>query len=142
MNKQYLFLGAVAVIGLFLALEFRGSPYGERGLDVFAECLAEKGITMYGADWCPHCKNEKNAFGESFRLIPYVECPEEPQKCIAAGISGYPTWIFPASLANPSDGQARLPDGQAGWLDAKKLEGEQGLRRLSEESGCPLPERQ
>ncbi len=87
-------------------------------LDAFAQCLAGKNIIMYGADWCPHCQNEKKAFGKSFRFIPYVECPDDPKRCLAAGIAGFPTWIFP---------------------DNKKLEGEQGLQKLSEESGCPLP---
>jgi len=86
-------------------------------LDGFAQCLAEKGITMYGAYWCPHCQNEKRAFGDSFRFVPYVECTAEPQRCVAAGIRGYPTWIFP---------------------DGRRLEGEQGIEKLSRQSGCPL----
>src|SRR3990167_442653 len=88
-------------------------------LDSFAQCLAEKKITMYGADWCPHCQNEKNAFGDSFRFVPYVECPDNPQQCLALEVNGYPTWIFP---------------------DGRRLEGEQGLRKLSEASGCALPQ--
>lgn len=86
-------------------------------LDAFAKCLADKGITMYGADWCSRCLNEKKAFGDSFRFVPYVECPDEPQRCIAQGIKGYPTWIFP---------------------DGARFEGEQGIKKLSEESGCRL----
>jgi glutaredoxin len=86
-------------------------------LDGLAQCLAEKGITMYGAYWCPHCQNEKRAFGDSFRFVPYVECTAEPQRCVAAGIRGYPTWIFP---------------------DGRRLEGEQGIEKLSRQSGCPL----
>lgn len=85
--------------------------------DGFAKCLAEKNIIMYGADWCSHCQNEKKAFGDSFRFVPYVECPDNPQKCLARGVKGYPTWIFP---------------------DGRKLEGEQGLENLSRESGCEL----
>lgn len=88
-------------------------------LDGFAQCLAEKKITMYGAAWCSHCQNEKKAFGSSFKYIPYVECPDNPKACLDKGIKGYPTWIFP---------------------DGKKLEGEQGLEKLSNESGCSLPE--
>ena len=71
---------------------------------------------MYGAYWCSHCQNEKRAFGDSFRFVPYVECTRETAKCAAAGIEGFPTWIFP---------------------DGRKLVGEQGLRRISQESGCP-----
>lgn len=86
-------------------------------LDGFASCLAEKQITMYGAEWCPHCQSQKKLFGDSFRLVPYVECPDNIQFCLAKGIEGYPTWIF--------------PDGQ-------KLVGEQRLEKLSEISGCSL----
>ena len=96
------------------------SSGGETGKwDNFAKCLVEKEITMYGAAWCSHCQNEKNGFGSSFKYVPYVECPADPQKCIQMGVTGYPTWIF---------------------KDGKKLVGEQGLKKLSEESGCPLIE--
>lgn len=107
-----LVLGTIAIT-LFFSRESNGGTF-----DVFARCLAEKKITMYGADWCPHCQNEKKAFGDSFRFVPYVECPQYPNRCLAAGIKGYPTWIFPGG---------------------KKLEGEQGLQKLSAESGCSLP---
>ena len=82
-----------------------------------AQCLRDKGVTMYGADWCSHCQNEKKAFGPAFEYVPYVECPAEPQKCLALGIEGYPTWIFP---------------------DGRRFEGEQGIKKLAEESGCAL----
>jgi len=87
-------------------------------LDDFAQCLADKGAIMYGAEWCPYCQNEKKAFGPSFKNINYVECPDDPQKCIAAGIDSYPTWIL---------------------KDGKKLEGKQGLEKLAQESGCKIP---
>lgn len=85
--------------------------------DDFARCLAEKKVTMYGADWCSHCQNEKLAFGDSFRLVPYVECPQNIKACLDKGVEGYPTWIL---------------------ADGKKLVGEQGLEKLSAETGCPL----
>jgi hypothetical protein len=64
-------------------------------LDAFAQCLAEKKITMYGAAWCAHCQDEKKAFGSSFKYVPYVECPDNPKVCTDKGVNGYPTWIFP-----------------------------------------------
>ncbi len=105
----------LAVVGV---LVFWPKEAPARELDSFANCLSQKGAVMYGAYWCPHCQNEKRAFGDSFRIVSYVECTEEIQKCLDADINGYPTWIF-------SDGQ--------------RFEGEQGLRRLSEISGCVLP---
>lgn len=117
MNNKYIIIfsfGIIVIIAVGL-MYFRQPTNGE--FDEFAQCLADKNIIMYGADWCSHCQNEKRAFGDSFRFVPYVECPDYPQKCLAAGINGYPTWVFPGG---------------------KKIEGEQGLEKLSQESDCPL----
>lgn len=116
MNRYLVIIGVLILAAGALLVEsklniFKDSPE----LDEFARCLRDKGVTMYGADWCPHCRNEKNRFGSSFRFVPYVECPDEPDKCLELGIKGYPTWVF---------------------QDGRKLEGEQGLEKLSSESGC------
>lgn len=102
---------------LYLASKIQRGENDTGSLDAFAKCLSEKGVVMYGAEWCPHCQNEKNTFGTSFQYVTYVECPQHPQKCIERSIQGYPTWIF---------------------YDGKRLEGEQGLQTLSQESGCKL----
>jgi uncharacterized membrane protein/glutaredoxin len=63
-----------------------------------AEHLTDTGAKMYGAFWCPHCKDQKELFGrQAFNKIDYVECDpagENPrtQMCIDAGIQRYPTW--------------------------------------------------
>lgn len=90
----------------------------ETPLDTFAKCVAGNGLAMYGAAWCSHCAAEKKAFGESFRYIKYVECPDNVKLCTDLGINGYPTWID--SLG-------------------KKYEGEQGLSGLAKITGCRLP---
>src|SRR3989344_2842937 len=88
--------------------------------DDFAQCLTDRGVIMYGAYWCPHCQNEKKAFGDSFRFVNYVECTQETGKCLVEKINGYPTWIF---------------------KDGRRFEGEMGLKRLSEASGCLLEDK-
>ncbi len=105
----------IIAIATVIVLSYRQQVNGE--LNSFAQCLADKQITMYGAEWCSHCQEEKKAFGDSFQLVSYVECPDDPNKCLAVGIKGYPTWVFP---------------------DGKKFEGKQGLEKLSQESGCLL----
>jgi glutaredoxin len=69
------------------------------GYDSFAKCLAQKEIKMYGADWCSHCKNQKEMFGSSFQYVNYIECAEgqygQKQICKDNGIKSYPTWEFP-----------------------------------------------
>jgi len=120
MNNKILFV----IILIFLAIIFavfyfyKPATTTNAGLDDFAKCLTSKNITMYGTYNCPYCLNEKKAFGSSFQYVSYVECTQDPNKCVDAGILKVPAWIFP---------------------DGKKLVGEQGLEKLSQESGCPLP---
>ncbi|HAS80934.1 TPA: hypothetical protein DD445_03105 [Candidatus Nomurabacteria bacterium] len=108
-----LVLGTVATV----LLKKGDSPVSTK-YDSFAQCLAEKNLTMYGAVWCSHCNAEKQRFEDSFKYVPYVECTETPDLCIEKGIEGYPTWI----------------DG-----NGTKYVGEQGLEKLSEISSCILP---
>ena len=111
---------AIFLIGLIVAVLLRSDKLSTAdSLDDFARCLKDKGAVMYGAEWCPHCQNEKKAFGDSFKFISYVECPKEPDTCIQKQIQGYPTWIF---------------------ADGRRFEGEQGLYKLSSISGCQLPQ--
>jgi thiol-disulfide isomerase/thioredoxin len=122
MNKQTrnFIIFAVAVVIIVGVWAWRGVNSVASGkYDQFAQCLADKKVTMYGAYWCPHCQDQKRKFGDSWRLIPYVECTKEVNKCKEAKVDGYPTWIFP---------------------DGNVLKGEQSLEKLSEESGCPLPQ--
>jgi hypothetical protein len=38
--------------------------------DIFAKCLANKGMKMYGTEWCKNCQKQKALFGDSFKYIP------------------------------------------------------------------------
>lgn len=120
MNKKHIFpllivvavFVALAILLFFPTLDNIGS---DPRLDAFAQCLAEKNVTMYGAEWCSHCQDQKRLFGSSFEYVPYVECPENTNVCIEKGVEGYPTWIL---------------------SDGKKLVGKQELDVLARESGC------
>eukprot|EP00535_Pseudo-nitzschia_heimii_P001338 CAMPEP_0197181106 /NCGR_PEP_ID=MMETSP1423-20130617/5483_1 /TAXON_ID=476441 /ORGANISM="Pseudo-nitzschia heimii, Strain UNC1101" /LENGTH=217 /DNA_ID=CAMNT_0042631291 /DNA_START=91 /DNA_END=744 /DNA_ORIENTATION=- len=62
-----------------------------------AKVLKEKGVTMYGAYWCPHCSRQKELFGvEAWAIMNYVECSPrgygfQGQK-VCNGVDGYPTF--------------------------------------------------
>lgn len=116
--KIFVYVAALAVLlgGLIYWADRNSTAPGK--FDELASCLRDKGVTMYGAAWCPHCQNQKNEFGNSFRLVPYVECPDNPTVCIEKKVESYPTWIFPGD---------------------KRLVGEQSLEKLAEGAGCPVP---
>ncbi len=109
----------LAIIVVFLIiLVFWTSNKVNPELDSFAKCLTEKGLTMYGTEFCSWCQKEEANFKDAWQFISYVNCQKDPQRCLAVDIEQTPTWVFP---------------------DGKKLTGYQGLEKLSKESGCPLP---
>lgn len=78
-----------------------------------AKYLSEKGMVMYGAYWCSHCKEQKDTFGDAFQYIDYVECDPQgsnanPDECQAQGIEGYPTWIYQGQKYSGTQTLAKL----------------------------------
>jgi|SRR5450432_1115805 len=93
-----------------------GKLHARKKVDGFAQCLTDRGAVMYGLFWCPHCEDQKELFGSSFRNIHYVECGtpdhhEQPQ-CAAQGLKDFPTWQF-------VDGQRQIGGMSLGELAAK-----------------------
>ncbi len=127
MNRQNkIIIGSAVIISLIIIIFAVVSINNKNKIpglyDNFAQCLTDKGAIMYGAEWCAHCKEQKEIFGDSFRLIKYVECPDNTQLCIDRGIQGYPTWLIGTST---------------------KLEGfdkKTTMKELSDATGCPLPD--
>ena len=91
--------------------------------DTFAQCIKDSGAKFYGASWCPHCHDQNTEFGESAKLLPYIECATadnqgQTQICKDKGITGYPTWIF---------------------KDGSQLSGKLEMDVLAEKTSCSLP---
>jgi len=97
-------VAALAVVGM-MHLHYAGvfnpaagpeDPY----LRALAEHLSASDAKFYGAYWCPHCQQQKLAFGASASRLPYVECSPNGQRgarataCLSADIKNYPTWII------------------------------------------------
>lgn len=124
MSKETkIFLGIIIgllvfIVGLFVVNAKTPGKY-----DSFAGCIADSRAKFYGAFWCSHCQSQKTEFGKSAKKLPYIECsnPDRTptQVCIDAGITGYPTWVF--------------PDGTRG-------SGVQSFATLAEKTSCTLPE--
>lgn len=130
-NNKVLWIGAIIIIifVVWIAISGHNKANVPGELDQFASCLKDKGIKFYGAFWCPHCAAQKALFGNSVKLLPYIECSTadakgQTQACIDAKITSYPTWEFP-------------PTGTA--TTSFRLSGEIALATLAEQSGCQLP---
>jgi len=109
---------AVVALAIFIVWYRDNTRY-----DAFAKCLGAKQAKMYGAFWCPHCAEQKELFGPSFKYAPYVECGITGQKgiqqvCKDANIQHFPTWTF---------------------ANGTRFEGKKSLEFLSDQTGCSLP---
>lgn len=113
-----------AIVALFAIAAYLGFIKRASKYDAFAKCTAAKGARMFGAYWCPHCKEQEEAFGSSFKYVNYVECGVkgnvhlQSDACKTAEIKHYPTWELP---------------------DHSRVEGKQTFEFLSEKTGCSLP---
>jgi glutaredoxin len=114
-----LFFGGALI--LVIALVVIQQTPAKSEYNTFAQCLTDKGVKMYGAYWCPHCKDQKELFGGSVKNITYIECAvtqtQQTQECQMAGIQSYPTWQF---------------------ANGERVEGNLSLEMLAEKSGCEL----
>lgn len=116
-NKTMVWIGAgIVVVVLLYFFVGKDNGGGDGEYDAFAQCLTDSGATMYGTEWCSHCKEQKKRFGSSFEFVDYVDCDKNKDTCNAEGISGYPTWK----------------------INGESYPGTQQLTRLGELTGCEL----
>ncbi len=79
------------------------------------ECLKKENFIIYGANWCPYCRDIVNLFEghEKVDLI-YVECTENESICRQENITAYPTVR----------------------IDGENYRGERSLESFSDAAGC------
>lgn len=101
--KPLLILGGimiVLIVGVAFAYQSMRGPSASPGTyDALAQCITDSGAKFYGAFWCPHCQEQKRAFGSSANFLPYVECStpdgqRQLEVCTTAEVKSYPTWVF------------------------------------------------
>lgn len=115
--KKKIIAYAILIVVLGLIIYSLISYFTKPGkYDDFARCLTEKGVIMYGTDWCPHCQEQKAKFGKSFKYVDYKDCDLNKDLCTKKGIEGYPTWI----------------------INNKKYPGTKSLDYLASLSGCEV----
>ncbi len=103
----------VIVIGYAFVLKFW--PRGAGSHDSLAMCLTEKGVVMYGTDWCTHCQDQKQKFDISFKYVNFINCDLNKDACDAVNITTFPTWVFTKD---------------------SRVSGSQELSYLAERTGC------
>ncbi len=120
-NFLFYFVGFLIVAGIGFVLWDNNNKPGK--YDELTSCMAGSGAKMYGAWWCPHCNDQKQDFGKSWKIFAdaggYVECStaerQQTEICKQAGIDSYPTWRF---------------------ADGSELSGKVDIYNLAQKSGC------
>ncbi len=98
LNHAIALVPLIAVIGIVQA-GVLARPADPR-LEALAVHLKQSGAKFYGANWCAHCRDQKDLFGSFAAALPYVECaPNGPNtaiayECASAGVASFPTWII------------------------------------------------
>jgi len=115
-------LAVIVVVYAIYAYTNKTNQPGQ--LDEFATCLKDKGAVFYGAFWCTHCQDEKRLFGNSEKLLPYVECStpdgqSQTKVCVDNNITAYPTWVF---------------------ADGTRQTGALSLQQLADQTDCQIPQ--
>jgi glutaredoxin len=118
--KKFLTIIIINSLILFNGCIDKDNEFSDKKLIEIAKCLTQKGVTMYGAVWCSHCKRQKDRFKDAFQYINYIECdphtnPEQAKICLDKKIEGVPSWEFP---------------------DGSIERGEKEVQELAEKAGC------
>ena len=97
-NRSHMKLLKIFILIAF-TLSLSGCGEQQNDYTKLAQCLAEKGVVMYGSITCSHCTKVKKAFGDAFQYMKYIECSpqadlEGAKKCREDGIEAYPTFKF------------------------------------------------
>lgn len=83
-----LFLVAIAIFSYTFYL--RSQRPGQ--YDEFAKCVTEKGVVIYGNDFCSYTQKQLSWFGKSKKYLNYIKCAENKGLCDSKSIEITPTW--------------------------------------------------
>jgi large repetitive protein len=97
--------------------ELVGEGEAANDLVAFAKYLNDTGFIFYGADWCPHCRDQRALFEDGAKYLPFVETTNPDRTSNQVGIdeeiTSYPTWDFGNGKANRFAGQMTLAQLEA-----------------------------
>lgn len=109
----FLLIGLIAIFSIATVYSYTQKA-GE--YDGFATCLTEKGVVVYGNDFCSYTGKQLNYFGKSDKYLNYVKCADEEKLCNEKDIMVTPTWE----------------------INGETYEGVQTFEKLSGLTGCEI----
>ena len=92
--KRYFMIIMISLIILFSVLTVSSYIKKPGNHDEFANCLTEKGVIVYGNDFCQYTIQQLNYFGKSQKYLNYVRCTDNEELCNEKDIKTTPTWEY------------------------------------------------
>jgi len=112
--KQLTKISGILILILALTFVINGCANEINNLNAkTVNCIAGNS-TVYVSATCSLCTEQKETFGDLFKNLKAVDCAEEAQTCLEAGISQVPTWI----------------------ISGEKMVGLKSIEELKELTGC------
>ncbi len=96
--KGYFVFSMIALIILLFGAIIYSYSQRPGEYDDFAKCLTEKGVVVYGNDFCQYTGKQLNYFGRSDKYLNYVKCANNQELCDKKEITITPTWEVNGSM--------------------------------------------
>ena len=128
MKVKFMYLVGIVIALLVLLRVIHASTEGFTGA---TSTGSGDSFTLYYAEWCPHCKAVKPAFGEWAKngfisvggknvAVSMVQPEKEPEKAKGKTIKGYPTFILETADGKNYEYEGeRTPAGYQKFLEEK-----------------------
>jgi|TARA_Y100000034_G_scaffold46233_1_gene56876 uncharacterized membrane protein YvbJ len=115
-SRKYFVFGLIVLIIIFSSFTVYSYMNKSSGYDDFTNCLSDKGVVVYGNDFCQYTNQQLNFFGKSKENLNYIKCFDDRELCDEKEIKITPTWE----------------------IDGEMYEQVHDFERLSLLSGCEL----
>ncbi len=96
--RKYIIIFLIGAIIVFSVLAVRAYTIKPGAYDDFAKCLTERGVVIYGNDFCQYTTKQLSFFGKSGKYLKYVKCIDNKQLCEKKGVKITPTWEINDSM--------------------------------------------
>ena len=91
-TKKYIIFSLLILIVVFSVITINSYMKKPGKYDDFAKCLTEKGVVIYGNDYCSYTMNQLGFFGKSKKYLNYTKCIDNQRLCNEKGVKITPTW--------------------------------------------------
>jgi glutaredoxin len=92
-KKLIIWLTIILIIAAVALINYWPSNSNSDIDEATMQCIAQNS-QLYVSKTCPHCAQQKQILGDYLSLFEMIDCIDNQQACIEAGIEYVPTWVI------------------------------------------------